>query len=56
MPQQEALLKFVPLATSIETFWREPEHHAARTWLEHRDINEVMLATSLVPEGFLEFQ
>jgi hypothetical protein len=22
-------------------------------WSEHRDINEVMLATSLVPEGFL---
>jgi len=56
LPQQEALLKFVPLAASIESFWREPEHQAARTWLEHRDINEVMLATSLVPDGFLEFQ
>jgi len=24
-----------------------------RTWLDHEDINDAMLATSLVPEGFL---
>jgi hypothetical protein len=24
-----------------------------RAWSEHRDINDVMLATSLVPSGFL---
>jgi uncharacterized RDD family membrane protein YckC len=26
---------------------------SARTWSEHRDINDVMLATSLLPDGFL---
>ncbi len=33
---------------------RRRDTGAARTWSEHRDINEVMLATSLAPEGFLE--
>jgi hypothetical protein len=33
--------------------WFDAEHQQPRTWSEHRDINEVMLATSLVPEGFL---
>jgi hypothetical protein len=42
------------LGETIVRFWLEPEHQRARTWTEHRDINEVMLATSLVPEGFLE--
>jgi hypothetical protein len=25
-----------------------------RSWSEHRDINEVMLATSLIPDGILK--
>ena len=34
--------------------WRARRAHAqVRTWLAHEDINDVMLATSLVPEGFL---
>ena len=37
----------------IESFWLPPEHRRVRTWLDHEDINDVMLATSLVPEGFL---
>ena len=49
----EALMVHAPLAEHIECFWHKPEHRAARTWLEHRDINEVMLATSLAPEGFI---
>jgi hypothetical protein len=49
----EALLRFLPLGDQIESFWRDPAHQRAPTWTEHRDINEVMLATSLVPEGFL---
>ena len=28
-------------------------HPPEGPWSEHRDINEVMLATSLAPEGFL---
>lgn len=42
-----------PIRDDIESFWRDPEHRQARIWSEHRDINEVMLATGLVPEGFL---
>jgi hypothetical protein len=48
------LLQSVPLRTEIESFWLDPEHRRASTWLEHLDINEVMLATSLAPEGFVE--
>ena len=51
--QIKALAPYVALGPEIESFWRHPEHREARTWSEHRDINEVMLATSLVPNGFL---
>ena len=30
-----------------------PAHRDTESWREHEDINEVMLATSLAPEGFL---
>jgi hypothetical protein len=49
----EALLRYGPLGDDIESFWRHPEHQHARTWTEHRDINAVMLATCLAPDGFL---
>jgi hypothetical protein len=51
--QLEVLRRYLPLASEIESFWRDPEHRRATTWLEHRDINDVMLATGLAPEGFL---
>jgi hypothetical protein len=47
------LASHVALRPAIVSFWLDAEHQQARTWREHRDINEVMLATSLVPEGFL---
>ncbi len=37
----------------IESFWLEPEHRSVDSWLEHADINNVMLATSLAPGGYL---
>jgi hypothetical protein len=49
----EALLRHAPLGAEIERFWLEPEHRRAQRWTEHRDINEVMLATSLAPDGCL---
>jgi hypothetical protein len=49
----EALTPYAYLGSEIRSFWLDPEHREARTWSEHRDINEVMLATSLVPSGFL---
>ena len=42
-----------PLRAKIIAFWLEPEHQKASTWTDHRDINEVMLATALAPDGFL---
>jgi hypothetical protein len=49
----QALARHAPLGEAITAFWRDPVHRRTGTWAEHRDINEVMLATSLVPEGFL---
>ena len=49
----KSLTPYVSLGPEIKSFWLHPEHREARTWSEHRDINEVMLATSLVPSGFL---
>ena len=49
----QALLQYTALGDAIETFWLDPEHRSASTWSEHRDINEVMLATRLAPDGFL---
>ena len=49
----DRLARYVPLRAEIEAFWLEPEHRRVATWLEHENINDVMLATSLAPEGFL---
>jgi len=48
-----SLLVYAPLAETLENFWLSPEHQEATTWREHLNINSVMLATSLIPEGFL---
>jgi hypothetical protein len=48
-----ALREYVPLAATIESYWLDPAHRDSVGWQEHRDINEVMLATSLVPSGCL---
>jgi hypothetical protein len=49
----EALMQYVPMRDQIESFWQDSARRESRSWFEHRDINEVMLATSLLPEGFL---
>lgn len=49
----QALRQYATLAQQIEDFWRNPTNRRGGTWAEHRDINEVMVATSLRPEGFL---
>lgn len=51
--QLENLTQLVPLAEAIESFWQVPEYQKSLIWKEHIDINSVMLATSLAPEGFL---
>ncbi len=49
----QMLGRHLALAERIESFWLDPAHRQGGGWPEHRDINEVMLATSLVPDGFL---
>lgn len=49
----KALAGIAPLGGHIVDFWRDPARHAEPTWLDHRDIDEVMLATALEPDGFL---
>lgn len=49
----EELNTFLPLGREIEGFWLEPDHQAGQSWLDHQDINSVMLATCLLPDEFL---
>jgi hypothetical protein len=51
--QIEKLMKYHAVAEAIEDFWLQPVNRKAPVFLEHRDINTVMLATSLAPDGFL---
>jgi hypothetical protein len=51
--QTESLMNYVPLSEMIEAYWLEPVNRKAGSWTAHRDINMVMLATSLVPDGYL---
>jgi len=47
------LARFLPLIETIEAFWLEPGNQQSHSWTGHREINSVMLATSLAPEGYL---
>jgi len=51
--QIEQIMQHLPMADEIEAFWREERNRQADSWKTHRDINEVMLATSLAPDGYL---
>lgn len=48
-----ALADYLPLAERIENFWLDDKNQATGSWSEHREINMVMLATSLAPDEFL---
>lgn len=48
-----ALVPYAELRPLLESFWLDREHHTPPSWQQHRDINEVMLASSLLPEGAL---
>ncbi|MEZ5573840.1 MAG: hypothetical protein R3E64_17770 [Halioglobus sp.] len=51
--QLARLLKFSYLSEVIENFWLQSSNRRVSTWREHADINSVMLATSLAPDGYL---
>jgi len=48
-----SLLRYRPLAERVCRLWLKPEHQESESWMAHRDINMVMLATSLSPKGYL---
>lgn len=50
------LSDYQPLARSINDTWRDPQRQQTHAWRAHEDINAVMLATSLLPSGYLDLQ
>jgi hypothetical protein len=48
-----SLMRYVPLRETIETFWLQEVNQESESWQNHLDINMVMLATSLAPDGYL---
>ncbi len=51
--QIESFTKYAPLACEIENYWMTERNRNAATWVQHREINMVMPATSLDPGGLL---
>jgi len=48
------LYRFHTVYEFIKDFWLDADHRSVSTWQEHADINNVMLATCLAPNGYLE--
>ena len=49
----KSFIPFMTLAKRIEVFWLELPHQEVEIWLDHREINMVMLVTSLAPDDYL---
>jgi hypothetical protein len=47
----EALRSYAGVQATIESLWLDPASRRTEGWLLHADINDVMLATALVPDG-----
>ena len=52
----ENLLQYASLSNIIEAYWLEPANRRTSEWMAHRDINMVMLATSLAPDVYLSLE
>ncbi|MGD0886838.1 MAG: hypothetical protein ABSA46_18510 [Thermodesulfovibrionales bacterium] len=48
-----SIMDYAHLSERINTFWLERNNRESGSWAEHREINMVMLATSLSPDGYL---
>lgn len=44
----EAMRPALELGSEIDAYWLEPGHRTSSSWLEHRELNEVTLAASLL--------
>src|SRR6516164_9541745 len=54
LPQSiDLLLPHESLSENIVSFWMPHAQHPDANWLAHRNINDVMLATALIPDTFL---
>ena len=51
--QINLLSRFLPLIEPLEAYWLRPASQQEKTWLEHENINSVMLATSLASQAYL---
>ncbi len=49
----EALKHYLFLTDAIKLFWMDSGNRESHTWIEHQEINMVMLATSLASSSFL---
>ena len=49
----ELLLPYEALSEEIIRIWLPYAQHQDKNWQAHRDINDVMLATALIPDLFL---
>jgi hypothetical protein len=47
------LLPYSSLSDTIVSFWMPHAQHLDASWLAHQNINDVMLATALIPDTFL---
>ncbi len=52
----DRLVAASPIANSIELFWLNESNKETASWHAYKDINKVMLATSLAPDGFLNLR
>jgi hypothetical protein len=46
------VLRYAPLAVGIDDFWSDEANRRNDAWKDHADINDVMLATALLPDGY----
>jgi hypothetical protein len=51
--RMNALKHYEELKEVIDKFWLQDGNQEAESWIAHSDINMVMLATSLSPDGYL---
>ncbi|MFP4105825.1 MAG: hypothetical protein ACLFVU_06990 [Phycisphaerae bacterium] len=52
-PELSQILRYRPIAEAICEFWNDPQHRTVASWVDHEDINAVMLATALEPSAYL---
>lgn len=51
--QIEVLRGYVPIGEAIKQFWMDGKNRETASWIEHQEINMVMLCTSIAPGEFL---